>query len=466
MKIIIYILVLLFSLQSCGQIKYVDVLEKKQIERSGIISKNDTIKLTIKINNVSGNGPYFIAFDGLKKSFGFYKSNTVKVKSVDNTFKFKVYDLDGFQIQNNDIPLKEWVKVRAISNTTFKYRKINLGAYLYKNDDYQVSELILKDSNLVKGTKPFAIPKRPKNNFVTPQFFGYNPNDNKEFGKWKDASASLQKCFDSDYECRIAGGVYPIWEPIYLRKPKQILMTGRGFLPKYLRKNKYLTVIAPMTDRDAIVVQSEHAGIYNGLIYTGFAKNHSKAAIRFDLNYKMNYCELKDVTIQGSEDAVKIGFGTTAVLIDTDVTKDWGYLSFSNINVDITHVNKGIHVPNRRKGFNTWFNTVNFSGYMDGANNFIDVKWGSILAFDYLLQDRIISPNFNFKSVSINAEFSLVDVFLYDMGRSKDGFYGHKRSNYLDVGGFNTVFKNKSNIGFEPKLKHGLTNEQLKLNIK
>lgn len=430
-------------------------LEKKYTIKPKRFSLGSIIEFEVRINSLGTNGMYLVSLNNtLRKAFGFsnYEESVTYGNRRYKGFDIYVTNSKGYQFKSSEVPLKEWVKITAILNEDISVKSLELGAWLYDGDAYDLRYFKVNgkdytpknvewfkdkigDGGTVRMIGDYLLEIQLKDNTVTPRVWDYYPEKNLHRDSWQDASYSLNKCFNSTYYCYVPAGLYPYWKPLNLNVAKMIEFEGNSILPKDLRTQKHQTILAQMGNFHGITFRAE-AQLKNGLFYCGFVDGFDKSVIRYDTNYILEHSDLIDVTIQGRRETLyETGKGGTAIYVDfKNATRFKSALSVTNMTGRIRHMAKGVHVDMldyRTEKNRYWAAGITTDFYMRGVKQPLVINGGNVDYHKLFIQDQAVlnEEEKDLKAVILNLDNSFADVFLVDGGKhdAKLNKWSHNR---------------------------------------
>lgn len=267
-----------------------------------------------------------------------------------------------------------------------------------------------------------------------------------------DCSAAFQKALDSPFEIVVPNGFYYIASSIFISKPKTLYMGAEMFDNRDSIFTLEQDHVRLYTNQNIHIVniRSRDVFLVGGMIDTTQAATHNKAAIRYDMNYKMWGGKIT-TSVLGLRATVRIeGLGTIAVLFDTDdLTVDYGYASMIEIYGTFNYCAKGVWIkPVSTSVLKQWCTDIKVDCQMSGCKKFVQFDDGgmSSIAGSFQPSSVLCEAEKDFSAIELNTNNVFVTAFVWDLNTTpQNGFYSH-----------NTAVLNNGDNYFTGKAAHQL----------
>ena len=367
--------------------------------------------------------------------------------SIGNPFGQNLHmEVESFTMMNRTFPFDEGSGT-SVNDDQGNQGTIDSGQWQIRNVD--------DGALLIQTTSGVVLRKQLPKNTVTPFDFGAINNETvTDFSN--DASEAIQKALDSGYDVEIPPSRLYIASSIYMHRPVHLRMHGSyvpmddfSTSPSIQQEEDSTSILYSDQNIDYIVVRSHNVKIYNGLIYTAASALHTKAAIHFDINYRIWRTDVVGTNVYGNRnDLSNTGIGTIAFQVGADNLSQVGYLTEGKIDGRAYYCAKGVHItPLDTSASGAFVNNIDFTVNGDGCKMFYDIAFGSLYKIKSVCQDRAVlnqqdSDSGAYTAFRFNCNNSQIDALVFDPAQHANDpvdMHRHKNNLYMLQGINNSV---------------------------
>ena len=166
-----------------------------------------------------------------------------------------------------------------------------------------------------------------------------------------ESEGSLQKCFDSQYTCKLTKLTYDIDTTLIVRISK--IIDGNNATLILKNNVDVISLYKKIKPKE----QLKGVKIYNLNINTTEVE-HNKAAIRFNINSRIMDVVLRDILITGKKETLyNTGMGTKALAIESENLSNYDPFlhNLTLDNIKIEYCAEGLYIPHNGS---LWINVI------------------------------------------------------------------------------------------------------------
>ena len=235
-----------------------------------------------------------------------------------------------------------------------------------------------------------------------------------------ESQGSLQKCFDSEYTCKLTKLSYDIDTTLIVRVGKIIDGNNASLI---LRNNvDVITLDKKIKPRE----QLKGVKIFNLNINTTEVE-HNKAAIRFNVNSRIMDVVLRDILITGKKETLyTVGIGTKALAIESENLSDYDPFLHNLIldNVKTEYCAEGLFIPHNGS---LWVNTIRGDLTTWGNKRSVYNEIADVIDLDITMQFAAVlsEEEKDFAAITLKkyARNTIIKYFPFDSARSSTDKY-------------------------------------------